>query len=89
MTIEDAAVLAEELSLDPGLTNGERIAAALSAYEGRRRPRTTTIVNTSKKLSSIYNWKNPLASGLRTGFMWLTPDLVHRKQFRAEVERDL
>jgi 2-polyprenyl-6-methoxyphenol hydroxylase-like FAD-dependent oxidoreductase len=89
MTIEDAAVLAEELALEPGLERGDRIAAALSAYEGRRRPRTAAIVSESYRLSKTYNWKNPVACKVREGVMRLRPERTWRKAFRAEVERDL
>jgi 2-polyprenyl-6-methoxyphenol hydroxylase-like FAD-dependent oxidoreductase len=89
MTIEDAAVLAEELSLDPGLEDRDKVQAALRAYQGRRLPRTARIVNMSWRLSQVYNWKNPLVSALRNGMLWLTPAFAERKQFQAEIDRDL
>jgi 2-polyprenyl-6-methoxyphenol hydroxylase-like FAD-dependent oxidoreductase len=89
MTIEDAAVLAEELSLDPGLNDRERIGAALHAYEARRRPRTTAVVDLSWKLSKVYNWKNPVASRLRNTMLFLTPAFVDRRRFQPEIDRDL
>jgi 2-polyprenyl-6-methoxyphenol hydroxylase-like FAD-dependent oxidoreductase len=89
MAIEDAAVLAEELSLDPSLTNGARVTSALQSYEGRRVPRTTSIVNTSWRLSQIYNVKNPLVSTVRETVMRLVPDFVQRKEFEAVIKTDL
>ena len=89
MTIEDAVVLAEELSLDPGLDDGERIGAALSAYEARRLPRTKAVVDLSWKLSKVYNWKNPVASRLRNAMLFLTPAFVDRRRFQPEIDRDL
>jgi 2-polyprenyl-6-methoxyphenol hydroxylase-like FAD-dependent oxidoreductase len=89
MTIEDAAVLGEEISIDPGLERGDRIEAALRAYEGRRLPRTTAIVNESHQLSKTYNWKNPVACAVREGYMRLRSEKSWRKPMRAEAERDL
>ena len=89
MAIEDAAALAEELSLDPELEDAERVTAALRAYEGRRLPRTTSIVNTAWRLSQIYNWRNPVASKLRETVLRLTPAFVQRKPFQAEIDADL
>jgi 2-polyprenyl-6-methoxyphenol hydroxylase-like FAD-dependent oxidoreductase len=89
MTIEDAAVLGEEISIDPGLERGDRAEAALRAYEGRRVPRTTAIVNESHQLSKTYNWKNPVACAVREGYMRLRSEKSWRKPMRAEAERDL
>lgn len=89
MTIEDAAVLAEELSLDSNLGDAARVDAALRAYEGRRLPRTAKIVNMSWRLSQVYNFKNPVVYRLRNAMLWLTPDFAQRRQFQAEVDRDL
>ena len=89
MSIEDGAVLAEELALDHRLQRRDRVEAALRAYEGRRRPRATAIVEESYKLSKTYNWKRPAAVRLREVVMRLRPASTWRKHFRAEVERDL
>ena len=89
MTIEDAVVLAEELALDPGLADGAKIEAALKAYEARRLPRTSAIVNLSWKLSKVYNWKNPVASRLRNTMLYLTPAFVDRRRFQPEIDQDL
>lgn len=89
MSIEDGAVLAEELALDPRLTSPTKITAALDAYEGRRRPRATAIVNESYRLSKTYCWKRPAAVQLRETVMRLRPAASWRKTFRAEADRDL
>jgi 2-polyprenyl-6-methoxyphenol hydroxylase-like FAD-dependent oxidoreductase len=89
MTIEDAAVLAEEIALDPGLTDGAKIEAALKAYEARRIPRTTKVVNVSWNLSKVYNWKNPVVSRLRNTMLYLTPAFVDRRRFQPEIDLDL
>lgn len=89
MAIEDAVVLAEELSIDRHLEHPDRIEAGLRAYEGRRLPRTTAIVNESYRLSKTYNWKNPAACKLRETVMRVRPASSWRKTFRAEAERDL
>jgi 2-polyprenyl-6-methoxyphenol hydroxylase-like FAD-dependent oxidoreductase len=89
MSIEDAAVLAEELSLDPRLARRDRAEAALQAYEGRRRPRTKAIVDESYKLSKTYNWRNPVACAVREAYMRVRPASSWSKSFRAEAEQDL
>jgi 2-polyprenyl-6-methoxyphenol hydroxylase-like FAD-dependent oxidoreductase len=89
MSIEDGVVLAEELALDPGLRHGDRIATALQAYEGRRRPRCKAIVDESYQLSKTYNWTNPAAVRLREVVLRGRPARSWAKKFREEVERDL
>ncbi len=89
MAIEDGVVLAEELSLDPSLRHGSRIATALKAYEGRRLPRCKAIVDESYQLSKTYNWTHPAAVRLREVVLRARPAKSWAKKFRAEVERDL
>ncbi|MEO0386078.1 MAG: FAD-dependent monooxygenase [Pseudomonadota bacterium] len=59
MAIEDAAVLAGALARHP------QMAAALAAYETRRRPRTTRLQRVARGNARIYHAANPLlARGL-------------------------
>jgi 2-polyprenyl-6-methoxyphenol hydroxylase-like FAD-dependent oxidoreductase len=65
--LEDAVVLGASLS---GATD---VARALRAYEARRIPRTTAIVNRSWQVGRIAQWQHPLACGLRDTLVRLTP----------------
>jgi 2-polyprenyl-6-methoxyphenol hydroxylase-like FAD-dependent oxidoreductase len=81
--LEDAVVLADALSeaTDP--------VAALRAYERRRIPRTTMIVNRSRQLGRIAHLRNPFACRIRDALMKATPDRVQRRQQELVVEPGL
>jgi 2-polyprenyl-6-methoxyphenol hydroxylase-like FAD-dependent oxidoreductase len=70
--LEDAAVLAHYLAgatlRDPGSVD-----AALRAYEGRRIPRTTRVVNESWRISRSYRTTNPVRCAIRNARLRLTP----------------
>ena len=89
MAIEDAAVLAEELSIDPSLRDRSMLDDALRGYEGRRVPYTAKIVNSSKAMCKIYNPKSRVFTALRNGGLWLAPAVALRKEFVEAVEKDL
>jgi 2-polyprenyl-6-methoxyphenol hydroxylase-like FAD-dependent oxidoreductase len=72
--LEDAVALAGALSdaTDP--------IAGLRAYERRRIPRTTMIVNRSRQLGRIAHLRNPVACRIRDALVKATPDRVQRRQ---------
>jgi 2-polyprenyl-6-methoxyphenol hydroxylase-like FAD-dependent oxidoreductase len=72
--LEDAVALAESLAdaRDP--------IAGLRAYEHRRIPRTTMIVNRSRQLGRIAHLRNPVACRIRDALMKATPNRVQRRQ---------
>jgi 2-polyprenyl-6-methoxyphenol hydroxylase-like FAD-dependent oxidoreductase len=61
--LEDAVALADALAAHPD------VAQALRAYEARRIPRTTQIVQQSRRIGQIGQWSNPAAVTLRTALM--------------------
>jgi 2-polyprenyl-6-methoxyphenol hydroxylase-like FAD-dependent oxidoreductase len=65
--IEDAAVLAEELS------TSSRIDLALEAYGRRRAERAAMFARRSRQLARIAHLHNPLAVGLRNAVLRTAP----------------
>ncbi|TGE29598.1 FAD-dependent monooxygenase [Hymenobacter metallicola] len=72
--VEDAAVLARCLVATTD------IPAAFQAFERRRLPRTTRIVNTSWQLGKLAQLENPALIALRNTFMRLLPQAVSQRQ---------
>jgi 2-polyprenyl-6-methoxyphenol hydroxylase-like FAD-dependent oxidoreductase len=78
--IEDAAVLARSLQTESDL------AAALARYEAERIPRTTRLVNLSRRFGHLARWKNPLLVSFRETVLRLTPDSVMQKEFLSQLD---
>ncbi|HYG18560.1 MAG TPA: FAD-dependent monooxygenase [Ohtaekwangia sp.] len=74
MAIEDAAVLVNCLAHTPSVPE------AFQAFESRRIPRTTKIVNRSLQLGRVAQLENPLLMALRNTALRLTPPRVAEKQ---------
>lgn len=62
--IEDSAVMAgllvsagEELKKDQGLQKSTAIEAAFAAFDASRRPRTQWLVQSSRRVSDLYEWR--------------------------------
>jgi 2-polyprenyl-6-methoxyphenol hydroxylase-like FAD-dependent oxidoreductase len=72
--IEDALVLAEELS------RTDSIAQALGRFERIRMPRVKWVANTAWRLGRLAHVQNPLARTLRDFALRWTPERVNRKQ---------
>ena len=72
--IEDAMVLAEELS------RTDAIAQALGRFERIRMPRVKWVANTAWRLGRLAHVQNPLARTLRDFALRWTPERVNRKQ---------
>jgi len=72
--IEDAMVLAEELS------RTDAIAQALGRFERIRMPRVKWVANTAGRLGRLAHVQNPLARTLRDFALRWTPERVNRKQ---------
>lgn len=71
--LEDAVVLAKQLQATAD------IPTALRAYEAARIPRTTMIVNQSRRVGQVGQWANPLAVAGRN---WLVKHLLARVQYQ-------
>ena len=74
--IEDAAVLADELSQS---TDARQ---ALVNYERRRAARANGIVMRARRLGQIAQWRRPIAVGARNTIMRLTPRGAAERQVR-------
>jgi 2-polyprenyl-6-methoxyphenol hydroxylase-like FAD-dependent oxidoreductase len=81
--IEDAVVLARCLGESP------EVAAALRAYESRRRPRTSAITLQSRRMGRMGRWENPLLCWLRDRLIKNFPEQLRLAQlgelFRFEA----
>ena len=75
--IEDAAVLAEELSKQPSVVD------ALRGYEHRRINRANAIVLQARRLGWFSQWQRPAAVWLRNTVMRLTPASAAARQVQA------
>jgi len=73
--VEDALALTNCLSQHPA-----DVAAAFRAFDARRRPRTTRIVEQSWQLGRLGQLENPLLTTLRDTAMRLTPASVAARQ---------
>ena len=78
MAIEDAWVLSRKLK------SNKEIAAALTAYEADRKPRTTRAQRGARRQTGIYHKQGVMAQLATYGPMWLaarlTPGVVHARQ---------
>jgi 2-polyprenyl-6-methoxyphenol hydroxylase-like FAD-dependent oxidoreductase len=84
MAIEDAAVLARELSPVAESNNGQAITAALTSYEEKRIPRTAAIVNRARRMARLCAWKNPPAMVVREAFISAVPQGVWLRTYEHE-----
>ena len=73
--IEDAAVLAHYLTHTP-LADAGAVETALRAYEARRIPPTTMVINEAWRISRSYTWTSPLRCWARDTRLRLTPGRV-------------
>jgi 2-polyprenyl-6-methoxyphenol hydroxylase-like FAD-dependent oxidoreductase len=76
MAIEDAVVLARCLK-----ETGD-LAAALAAYEARRKPRTSAITLRSRRLGRIAQWEHPAACALRDGLLRRLPPRLRLRELQ-------
>jgi len=89
ITMEDAVVLAKELSLTHGLTDQQMLDTALESYQRVRQPRCSDIVLASRRLGRIYLSTNPVLNRVRDAVMSRLPVAVRRamieRSYRDEV----
>jgi 2-polyprenyl-6-methoxyphenol hydroxylase-like FAD-dependent oxidoreductase len=75
--IEDAYVLAEQLTANPQPED------AFAAFQRIREPKARMVVDTSNRLGRIVHLANPLARGLRNAALRFTPAAVARRQMES------
>lgn len=79
MAIEDAVVLAEQLS------HHDSVADALKAYEASRRPRTQTVLKQSRQIDQAAQLQNRLGCRLRNIVIAAAPAGLRRRQLAPIV----
>jgi 2-polyprenyl-6-methoxyphenol hydroxylase-like FAD-dependent oxidoreductase len=77
--MESAHVLAKELARAVNLSDSARTAAALRAYEAKRRPQTATVTEASIKIMRMGTLKNPIASFGRNTFFRVAGPFLSKK----------
>ncbi len=82
--IIDGSVLVAELATS-GLTDTERLHAALRGYERRRMPVTTGITNEAWRIAAMHHLVNPIAVRGRDLSLRLTPARVWNKRMEARL----
>jgi len=83
MAIEDAFVLAEEL------TAGGDISAALARYERRRRDRVDLVQTQSRRIGLVAQWESAPACALRNFLARMAPASATRKAIERLANADL
>jgi 2-polyprenyl-6-methoxyphenol hydroxylase-like FAD-dependent oxidoreductase len=81
--IEDAVVLARALSQTAD------VEAALQAYEAQRIARANRIIELSRRVGVVGNWRHPLARALRDTLTRLTPRWARLRSLRPIVGYDV
>lgn len=79
MAIEDAVVLARELSAH------DDAAAALRAYEARRRPRVLELQRGARRFGAVAQWSSPIATWARDLAIRVVPDTSMRRALESIV----
>ncbi|MER2999136.1 FAD-dependent monooxygenase [Pontibacter populi] len=72
--IEDAVVLAQCLKQEPEL------AVALKKYEKRRKARTAKVIEMSRRLGEVAQWRNPLLAKVRNTLFRAMPKFITQRQ---------
>ena len=76
MALEDAAVLAEVMTMGGSEESSDPVAAGLAAWFERRRRRVAWVQNQSRRIGRVAQWQNPLLCGVRNAIARMTPDRV-------------
>lgn len=82
MAMESAVILAR------ALLEAEDVPGALATYEATRRPRTTSITNTSWTIGKMAHWENGAARWMRNLMFTRTPHSVREQQIRKLTSYD-
>ena len=83
MALEDAVVLADQLSL------GGDLPGALAAYESVRRPRTEAVLKMSLRADRAAQLASPLGWRLRDAVVRAMPERAQRRQLEPLVRYGL
>ena len=89
ISMEDAVVLAKELSLTQGLRDQRMLGSALASFERARKPRCEGIVSTSRRRGQLFSWSNPAVVAVRNAALRAVPARVWRDQVAKSIKYDL
>jgi 2-polyprenyl-6-methoxyphenol hydroxylase-like FAD-dependent oxidoreductase len=89
ISMEDAVVLAKELSLTQGLRDLRALDSALDSFERARMARCAKIVLTSRRRGQIFSWSNPAVVTVRNAALRAVPARVWRNEVANSIKYDL
>jgi len=89
ISMEDAVVLAKELSLTQGLRDVSMLETALASFEHARMQRCADIVLTSRRRGQIFSWGNPAVVAARNALLRAVPARVWRNEIAKSIKYDL
>jgi 2-polyprenyl-6-methoxyphenol hydroxylase-like FAD-dependent oxidoreductase len=89
ISMEDAVVLAKELSLTQGLRDQRMLGPALDSFERARMKRCAKIVLTSRRRGQIFSWSNPAVVAVRNAALRAVPARVWRDEVASSIEYDI
>ncbi len=89
ISMEDAVVLAKELSLTDGLRDQRMLAGALESFQRARMPRCANIVMTSRRRGRLLSLSNPAAASVRNTALRAVPSAFWRRAVANSIKYDL
>ncbi len=89
ISIEDAVVLAKELSLTDGMRDQSMLGSALDSYENKRVDRCAKIVLASRRRGQIASRSHPALVAARNRLLSSAPDRVWRRSLESMIRFDL
>jgi 2-polyprenyl-6-methoxyphenol hydroxylase-like FAD-dependent oxidoreductase len=89
ISMEDAIVLAKELSLTDGLRDQRMLVNALESFQRARMPRCAKIVLTSRRRGRLLSLSNPAVASVRNTALRAVPAAFWRKAIASSIKYDL
>jgi 2-polyprenyl-6-methoxyphenol hydroxylase-like FAD-dependent oxidoreductase len=89
ISMEDAVVLAKELSLTEGLHDQRMIEGALDSFQRARMARCAQIVLTSRRRGRVFSWANPAVVAVRNAALRAAPASLWRRETAKSINYDL
>ncbi len=89
ISMEDAVVLAKELSLTDGLRDQRMLEGALESFQRARMERCAQIVLTSRRRGRVFSWANPAVVAIRNAALRTAPASFWRRETAKSINYDL
>jgi len=89
ISMEDAVVLAKELSLTDGLRDKRMLEGALDSFQRARMERCAQIVLTSRRRGRVFSWANPVVVAMRNTALRAAPASFWRRETAKSINYDL